>query len=323
VDGAVNEAHLSEFLDAFEDADFLERHSLVVVITHCTPDETDRLRSRAEDRVLTHWQALGHDRNDLALTVLCVDFGSMQETGRREFRETFWHALLAPLRERAARLEQADVNQAMSGRSIDPWSAALRRRAPDWSLASGLTQTHALIVKARQLLSGAIKDGDFIAGMNRYRLLGLDRKAAQAKLRQAWWHQLGGESPDSLVNMVPQPSAAPDKSHPLAIWWRTYWQASVDVALRPFIDFFDKMDHLIEGIDSETEDIQAVLKKGLTDQHQAAVAALDSSFIQLVETAQQHVTALPIERATATLLTLSLLEARYRDHYIQAQEAGA
>lgn len=324
VDSAINDAHLNEFLDAFEDADFIERHSLVFVITHCSPDEADRLRSRAEERVLTHWQALGHETDDLTLTVLCVDFGTMQNTGRQDFRESFWQALLAPLRERATRLKLTDLNPtALSGHGSDLWSAALRRHASGWSLAAALTDTHALIVQARQLLSNAIKEGDYIAGMNRYRLMGLDQKAAQAKLHQAWWRQLGSESPDGLVSMLPQPAAAPDKSHPLAIWWRTYWQASVDAALRPFIDFFATMDRLIESIDSETEDIQEVLKKGLTDQHRVAVGALDSSFIQLVETAQQHVTALPIERATATLLTLSLLDARYRDHYIQAQEAGA
>lgn len=321
VDSSVNEAHLNEFLDAFEDADFIERHSLVFVITHCTPDEADHLRSRAEDRVLTHWQALGHDRDDLALAVLCVDFETLQETERREFRETFWHVLLAPLRERAARLGQADMNQAISGRGIDPWSAALRRHAPDWSLASGLTQTHTLIVKASQLLSGAIKEGDYIAGMNRYRLLGLDREAAQIRLRQVWWRQLGCTA-DELLQLTTRPPT-PDEQHPLGMWWRNYWQAGLDTCLGPVVNFFDKMDRLIDGIDSKTEDIQAVLKTGLTAHHQAALAALDSSFVRLVETAQQHVTTLPIERATATLLTLSLLEARYRDHYIQAQKAAA
>jgi inner membrane protein involved in colicin E2 resistance len=81
------------------------------------------------------------------------------------------------------------------------------------------------------------------------------------------------------------------------------------------------MDRTLDAVDASTEDMQEIFKAVLSVPYQAAVAALESSFTRVVETAQEHLTLLPAERLTATLLSLSLLEARYRDHYQHAQES--
>lgn len=315
VDGAINAQRLAEFLAAFEDADFLERHSLVFVVTHCSLEEAEAMRARAEDLVLTRWAALGRNRDELALSVLCVDFGGMSESQRQTFRDAFWGALLAPLDERARRKNlPSDAHQ-----PADLWARAVRQGASEWDVPAALRQTQTLIDTARKLLSTVIKNGEFIAGMNHYRLIGLDRQAAQIRLRQAWWRQVGCES--ALLDSLATLPARPPQDHPLSAWWADYWATAVTATLTPTQTLFTTMDRTLDAVDASTEDMQEIFKAALSVPYQAAVAALESSFTRVVETAQEHLTILPAERLTATLLSLSLLEARYRDHYQHAQES--
>lgn len=316
LDGAINAQRLAEFLAAFEDADFLERHSLVFVVTHCSAEEAEAMQVRAQKLVLTQWAALGRDRDELVLTVLCVDFGGLSETRRHAFRDAFWRALLAPLDERAKRKNlPTDAHQ-----PADLWARAVRQGVSEWDVPAALHQTQTLIDTARKLLATVLKNGEFIAGMNHYRLIGLDRQAAQIRLRQAWWRQVGCASAllDSLANLP----ARPPQNHPLSVWWADYWTTAVMATLTPTQTFFATMDRTLDGVDANTEGMQEIFKAALSVPHQAAVAALDSSFTRMVETAREHLTTLPAERFTATLLSLSLLEARYRDHYQQAQESA-
>lgn len=250
------------------------------------------------------------------LTVLCVDFGGLSETRRHAFRDAFWRALLAPLDERAKRKNlPTDAHQ-----PADLWARAVRQGVSEWDVPAALHQTQTLIDTARKLLATVLKNGEFIAGMNHYRLIGLDQQAAQIRLRQAWWRQVGCASAllDSLANLP----ARPPQNHPLSVWWADYWTTAVMATLTPTQTFFATMDRTLDGVDANTEGMQEIFKAALSVPHQAAVAALDSSFTRMVETAREHLTTLPAERFTATLLSLSLLEARYRDHYQQAQESA-
>lgn len=316
LDSAVNAKRLQDFLEAFEDADFIERHSLVFVITHSSPQEGDQLRSRAQQLVLKHWEALGREDGELALTVLSVDFGDISVLERQTFHDTFWQALLAPLAERAQRQGLTSSPH----HTLDPWTSALRRGAQDWDLSAALKQTHTMVETARQLLAGALKNDEFIAGMNHYRLKGLNTEKSQQKLRDAWWRQLGC-TPAALDALETDP-ALPGADHPLSDWWQNYWLASIRTIVKPTRQFFLAMDRTLEQLNPETENINQILRNSLMPEYLNAESALQSSFVRLIDIVSDNIINLPVERQAATLLTLSMLEARYRDHYIHAQ-AGA
>lgn len=303
LDGALNSERLKEFLTTFEEAEFVGQHSLVFIITHCPEQDAARLHQRARRMVVDLWEGLGRQAEDLTLNLFCVEFNEMSDVQRQTFRDSFWKALLGPLQQK----EQA----------LDPWTSAVRRWPDAWDLRAPIMQTHQLLESMRQLLARACRENEFIGGMNRHRLLGLDRQAMQKKLRDTWLRQLkcNASDLDEVGNGLPQL----DDKHPLAAWWRDYWLANTQRTLEPARRFFSQMDIAINSVTSETEDLQAMLRTALIEFYREACAALENSFTRLVQTAQKLLSEVLPERRVATLINLSLLEARYMDYYTKAQ----
>jgi hypothetical protein len=303
LDGALNAERLKDFLAAFEEAEFIGQHSLVFIITHCPEQDAARLHQRARRMVMDLWEGLGRQADDLTLNLFCIEFNEMSDVQRQTFRDNFWKALLGPLQQK----EQA----------LDPWTSTVRRWPDAWDLRAPIMQTQQLLESMRQLLARACRGDEFIGGMNRHRLLGLDRQAMQKKLHDTWLRQLECNASDlaEVGNGLPRL----DDKHPLATWWRDYWLANFERTLEPTRRFFSQMDITIGSVTSETEDLQALLRSVMTTVYKDAGNALDSSFTRLVETAQQLLNETLPERRVATLLNLSLLEARYSDHYANAQ----
>jgi hypothetical protein len=146
-----------------------------------------------------------------------------------------------------------------------------------------------------------------------HRLLGLDAAALRERLLTVWRRQLECPDAEQLAARLATPVPLPD-DHPLAAWWGQYWQANLERALAPARQFFARAEAVLRQVQPTTSDLRAYLAGHLSEHHRAAVQALDSSFACLVESAQALVAETPPERATATLLSLSLLEARYTDH---------
>jgi hypothetical protein len=70
----------------------------------------------------------------------------------------------------------------------------------------------------------------------------------------------------------------------------------------------------------DIEDLKQHLLLALDRPHAQALLNLNSSFANLIDTVQQLLHEPATERRLATLFTLSLLQARYEDHYaIQIQ----
>lgn len=303
LDGALNAGRLNEFLTAFEDAEFIGRHALLMVVTHCPTADAERFKVKAQRMVHGLWEGLGRSVDDLDLHIFCVEFTEMTDAQRQTFRDGFWKSLMNPLKQQ--------------GPAPNPWVSEIRRWSDDWDIRVSIAQTQQLVESARQLLQSARKGDDFIHGMNRHRLLGLDQQAIGKKLRDVWQRQLGSHPADLEAlqgKLIPI-----DNQHPLAHWWRDYWLVNIQKILAPMQHFMAQMDHTIGKITPETEDLQSVFRSALTGIHQEAVTALDNSFTQLLDLALSKLIDLTSESRIATLLSLSILEARYSDHYAAAR----
>ena len=303
LDGTANDERLRDFLGALDEADFVGEHHLVVVITHCPPADQSRLTERMNTRVLNLWKELDSGEK-LVLRMMAVDFGTLEPSELAAFREEFWSHLLAPLKEETA--------------PAHPWIAGIRAWPADWDPRPRLSGAWNLLEEARTLLGRACIEGEFLPGMNRHRLLGLDAAGIYDHVRGPWLRQLDCQSPERIAERLAAPPPLPDP-HPLADWWQGYWQANLERTLTPVRAFFHQADAALRAISPETLDVRAHLAERLTGPYREAVGALDSSFSCLVETAQALATEPQPERALATLLSLSLLEARYADYYDRAK----
>ncbi len=302
VDGALNAEHLRGFLDELAGADFLEQPKLIFIVTSCPLAESERCQQRVTDLVRRLWQELGNNPDDLGLDIFCVDFADLSTTELQEFRAAFWNALLAPLQ------QSAPVEEA--------WIAALRRWPGEWALTNELTASAKLLERARNLLGKARRDDEFVTGMNQYRLMGLDASQMRQKVKTTWLRQL--ECNAAELEQWPVPSLP--NGHPLLDWWQHYWLDNLNRLLAPVSAFFDRANRTIDSLTPDIEDLKQHLLLALDRPHAQALLNLDSSFANLIDTVQQLLHEPATERRLATLFTLSLLQARYEDHYaIQSQ----
>lgn len=299
LDSAGNAERLRAFVEILGDADFLDRPKVMLVITHCPEAEAEAMHARARERLLQMWQSAGHAPQSLELDVLCVDFATLSDAATEYFRQQFWSCLRAPL------------GAAKSVASSHPWAIALQNWPDDWQLADRLSQSQQILDDMRQLLERACRDEDFMPGMNRHRLLGLDAEAIRRKVQDRWKQQLKllpGQPIPSLKSLPELPA-----EHPLFAWWSQYFLSNLQRVLQPAEAFFNRAEQALSGLNPEIEDLQSYLSKHLAQPWLNARAALDGSFTRLLK---QIVTSdgLDTTRQLATILTLSLLQARYEDH---------
>lgn len=301
LDGAVNAEHLRDFMSVLADADFLQQAKLLLVITSCPEQEAEHLQKRARKLVLQIWEELGRDADELELDILPIDFQQTTAAELQRFRDRFWSCLLAPLGHSAQQIPR------------DPWITYLSRWPAEWAIRPHLSETALLLERAETLLHKACHDGEFVAGMNMYRLLGLGKAALCDKVMTTWLRQL--ESDRAQLNDWSTPTLPED--HPLQDWWRGYWQAELEKVLEPVHTFFKVATQAIAQLNPETADLQQHMQSRLATQYQQALSALDSSFVRLIRTAKALSQEPAAEKQIATLLTLSLLQARYEDYYEQ------
>ena len=302
VDGALNAEHLRDFLDALAGADFLDQPKVIFIVTSCPPAESERCQQRVTALVRHLWQELGNNPDELELDIFCVDFAIISTDELQEFRAAFWNSLLSPLQQ-SAPIEEA-------------WIAALRRWPAEWMLTNELSASVKLVERARNLLDKARRGDEFVAGMNQYRLMGLDASQMRQKVKTTWLRQL--ECNVAELEQW-QPASLPN-GHPLLEWWQHYWLDNLNQLLTPVCAFFDRANRTIDNLTPDIEDLKQHLLLALDQPHTQALLNLENSFANLIETVQQLLHEPEITKRLATLFTLSLLQARYEDHYaIQSQ----
>ncbi len=305
LDGKTNQQRLTDFLEVLQDADFLSEAHLVFVVTHCPPQEQVKLRKRAESHVLALWKDLGNEEDKLTLHVLCVDFGQMNKEQHEQFKKDFWQYLLAPLGTQKT--------------PLNPWVSQIHHWPKEWDIRPRLSDIQTRLHKAKQFLERACIEQEFVKGMNMYRLLGLNAAEIQKRIKDVWLRQIGEQSFESISVAFKLHISLPSE-HPLADWWKSYLQAKLNELLKPSQDFLIAFEKSLVAVNPQTEDLQKHFTAHLALPYKQALANFDSSFTRLIDTAQLLVNETAPEKAVATLLTLSLLESRYTEHYHYAQQ---
>ncbi len=133
-------------------------------------------------------------------------------------------------------------------------------------------------------------------------------------LLQQWWRKTGYPDQQQLAASL-APPAPLFADHPLGHWWSDYWQANLEQTWRPVWHFFEAAEQALRQVQPDTPDINAHLARHLNESYYAATQALDSSFTVLMESVEALAEESQLERVVATLLSLSLLEARYAEQY--------
>jgi hypothetical protein len=305
LDGKTNQQRLTNFLEVLQEAYFLNKTHLVFVVTHCPPQEQVKLRKRAENHVLALWKNLGNEEDALTLHVLCVDFEQMDKVQLEQFRQDFWRYLLAPLGEQKT--------------PLDPWVSQIHHWPKEWDIRPKLCEIQDKLQTAKKLLERACIEKEFVKGMNMYRLLGLTEAEIHKRVKEVWLRQVESQNIERITLSFKVYTSLPSE-HPLADWWKNYLQSKINELLKPSQDFFIAFEKALSTIKPQTEDLQQHFAERLALPYKEALACFDSSFTRLVDTAQSLSKEIAPEKAIATLLTLSLLESRYTEHYHLAQQ---
>lgn len=300
LDSAGNRARLQAFLAAIEEAEFLGATRLLFVVTHCPLAEHAATQAHARKLVEGIWtDVYGTDfAPELELEILCADFNTIPAAELDAFRHRFWTFLLDPL-----------VRDAVPGH---PWQAAIAAWPAEWDIRPRLRQTHALLEELSTLIERARVQGNFLNGMNRYRLAGLDAAEIQAKVHAKWREQCGFSGLPGLAARID--ALRLDGAHPLAPWWREAWFDQLRLTVAVVRAFIEQAQRALDGIGADTLDLEAHLRRRLDKPHARARRALESSFARMARTAHGLADAEPAQ-AVGTLLALGALQGRYEQHY--------
>jgi hypothetical protein len=282
------------------DAFFYNGFHLVVVVTRCDDsDEHGAIKNRVTERLQQLAEQAGIE-DDFTLTVLCVEFGKEQDIIDNDlFSKDFWQAAFVP------------IAQEKQVATATDWASRLQHWQADWLIQTKLSRSLRLINDVKQFVEQFKKQGDFIANMNNTRLLGLSEQERQLKVYNAWIKQVGQWQSSTEVIQTLQLT----DNHPLAEWWHSYWL----VQLRNITEIVDflvlQMETAIQQLPTEVPDLQ-----------QYFYARVENSYLQAVESLQSHFYCVcdvlePIQhdnnqaKLVATVLSLSLLDAKYADYY--------
>ena len=300
LDGLKNSERLNNFLQAFAEAYFVGAPHLIVIVTHCPATEANALQAKVKKQVSAMWAELG-ETAPLSMALFSIDFEEASLAALAAFRDEFWQSLLSPLGHPVAS-------------SIEhPWVHVLRSWPEHWQMDKPLKQTLDLLQQAREVLSAAAPDKNYLVGMNMTKLGGLSQSAASNRLNEAWNRQMRG-TVDAEDKPLHQCIPLLDEKHPLAEWWSNYWVPHLQIALQPIADFMEAVPKALNQVNPHTADLHAHLKQRLDAPYHQAQQGVNSSFTQVIDTLQGLPEETPPEKTLATLLQLSLLQMRYEDH---------
>ena len=280
------------------DAFFYNGFNLVIVITCCDDEsEYDAIKQRVNERL----QHLAEKVDiELQLTVLCVDFGKepedSSELNHQDFANDFWQAVFAPI------AEQAQANTARD------WATRIQQWQADWHLQDRLAQSLQIIKNAHAFIGQFKKQDQFIANMNSTRLLGLSDQDRIEKVQAAWLKQVGQWQIDFESLQLTD-------DHPLTQWWQDYWLTQLFELINPVDALVQQMKLAIQQLPIEATDLQQYFHEHVEDSYQKALAQRQSYFHCVCDVMEPILHDNNQAKLVATLLSLSLLDAKYADYY--------
>ncbi|HIW00463.1 MAG TPA: hypothetical protein H9894_04665 [Candidatus Desulfovibrio intestinipullorum] len=298
LDSALNLRQFKHFLHALLDGELLrarDRLPLFFLITACPAEE----RAAVEKKQLERIQALLHDNDKFIVRVMAVDFASMSTKELAYFRKVFWDHVL--LESPSPALEQNSV-----AKRIENWPTA-------YALRPYLARCLAHIACLDALFARVCANGLYMGGRSMRFFAGLDTPGLVSRAKALWYKQLeipkGLEAITSLV--LP---TLPDE-HPLAPWLEAYWYPRLRLFHEHMLAFFTLADQTLSLLTPDIDDLEAWLAESLDASRRAAGEALPASFRRMCEVIANMPENMPEMQRMATVVTLSLLEARYDDSY--------
>lgn len=296
LDSGVNRQRLHDFLKALSDAYFRGQSQLLMVVTHCPETDQQRLAALATRMVNEIWAKLGLEPDELELTILCVEFDSMDALQLQAFRARFWQCLLAALG------PAADLGH--------PWQSRMRAWPEAWQLAPKVAATHHVLAAVREMLAGICDQGLFLPGMNMRRLDGAEPEEIQSTLFRMWSKRARVKEWNSLLETSESVLLVGD--HPLAAWWSLFWVSQTNSLLDAVHDLMRGATQALEEVSAQTDDLEVHLTQRLRTLHTAASVLANGSFARLVDAVHAAGT-LPTERLLATLFSLATVQSYYEN----------
>jgi hypothetical protein len=282
------------------DAFFYNGFHLVVVVTRCEDvSEHAAITSRITERLQQLAEDVGIE-DVFTLSVLCVDFGKEQEDlNHAAFISRFWELITKPIADK----KQIGSSAASNNRSLN-WKK-------EWLIQSKIIASLDLMNAAQHWLNGFKKEDKFIAHMNSTRLLGLSKEECCLKLHTTWMKQVGVWQPsrEILSDLVL------DDDHPLAQFWNGYWLGRLGGISGVVDDLALIMENAIKAFPLSTVDVEGYFHDNVEKNYTAAMDSLDNSFYCVAQSLDAIKHEKSQEKVVATLLSLSLLDAKYADYY--------
>ncbi|POZ50740.1 hypothetical protein [Methylovulum psychrotolerans] len=299
VDSQDDLCRLQAIFEAIEtdDAFFYNDFHLVVVVTRCdNNNEHTAITQRITERLQQLAEQVGIE-DTLHLTVLCVEFGKEQDALNHErFINDFWQTVFAPI---AQEIQDAPATD---------WATRLQHWQADWLIQTKLSQSLRLIKDTKHFVEQFKKQDQFVANMNNTRLLGLSEQERRAKVHGAWLKQVG-----QWQSSIQQLQLSAD--HPLAVWWQSYWLTQLHTLIDPVDSLVLTMEAAIQQLPIDAPDLARYFHDRIESSYLQAVEALQSHFLCVCEAID------PIQhdgnqaKLVATVLSLSILDAKYTDYY--------
>jgi predicted amino acid-binding ACT domain protein len=277
------------------DAYFYNGFSLVVVVTCCDDkSEHEAIKQRVSERLQTLAEKVDVE---LQLTVLCVEFGKESERlDHQAFVNDFWQAIFAPIAEQKQTSTASD------------WATRIQHWQTDWHLQDKLAQSLRIIESIQPFVEQFKKQDQFIANMNNTRLLGLSKQERCEKVHSVWLKQVGQWQADTQHLQL-------TNDHPLAQWWQDYWLTQLHNLIKPVELLLQHMETAIQQLPIEVPDLQQYFHHRLENSYQNALTIEQSYFHCVCDAIEPILHDNNQAKLVATLLSLSLLDAKYADYY--------
>lgn len=310
VDSIDNAERLEEFLVAMDDSAFLvDIPKLLFVVTCCPDNKQQFFLQRAKELVYKIWtDKLNNDADKLELDVFCVDFATINKTELIKFREAFWQSLLSPLSEEMrAKSQQKTLN----------WLQNIDTNKVDLKIKEMIIDSYNVINNAQNLLDKAMQQGEFIFGMNKHRLIGLNLYEIKSKIKATWYKQIEF-SIDNVSQIIDKKLSSNfsiniDDEGPLYYYWKNYWNDKLSNIISSVTKFFNTAENVLNNLnETHIENLNDVVFSKLYDSYESCLMKFHNNpFIELVNVLHNLINGNHNQQKStlvATLFTLSLLE---------------
>ncbi len=301
IDSQFNKDMVTKIVESFESGSLMPIRNMlpiICVITNCEKDEQHTMIQRMQKLFDSLMDERGIDKNTYPIHIMALEFNSMNDTEKKDFRENLWNAVLC---DNPAK----DVRDNALERALQAWPQ-------EWHMEPYLKESLVVYERHAKALDCAYREDAYIAHMTRRRLDGLNVQEMRDHLRKKWLEQLSITDIE-YTSFMHTPAVQLPVDHPLRPWWECYWLPKRDALVQKQRDFFEGMEKAIANFTEDVDDIAVYFVQHVSTLYTNAQMSTHGSFGKLCQTLLTWNSSLNMTASVSTLLALSLMEARYAD----------